>query len=224
MAKIKLDTVRQTYIFMWYQNGVNDDDSVKYIFNRSVSWGNINFRRLQPIIDLLGIEGIKNMLGIIDKLDDDVDELTREWIFDDNVFILLEVHSEWENYNRMDQQMINRRKEELAEQFNAVVRKDEIIDEEIIKEIEKSLNINTKKKLQSYLISLHDRINDYFKEIYDPYIKRFDILKSEIEKSENKLAENRDKLRRQNYVLNQLENKINNRIYNTNKISLNRNI
>lgn len=213
MAKIKLDTVRQTYIFMWYQNGVNDDDSVKYIFNRSVSWGNINFRRLQPIIDLLGIEGIKNMLGIIDKLDDDVDELTREWKFDDNVFILLEVHSEWENYNRMDQQAINNRKQILAEQYDAVVRKDEIIDEEIIKEIEKSLNINTKKKLQSYLVSLHDRINDYFKEIYDPYIKRFDILKSEIEKSENKLAENRDKLRRQNYVLNQLENKVNNKIY-----------
>lgn len=212
MAKIKLDTVRQTYIFMWYGKG---EENIKYIFNRSISWTNINFTKLQPILDLLGINSLKNMLDLIDDINDDINELNRKWEYDDKVFKLLEVHSEWENYRKNDQQMINKRKEELAKKYNAVIRKDEIIDEDIINEIEKSLNINTKKKIQDFIIELHNRIDDYFKNIYEPYIKRFDILKAEIEESEIKLAENRDKLRKQNYVLNQLEHKINNKIYKT---------
>lgn len=208
MAKIDLSSVRQTYIFMWCENNVDADNSIRYIFNRSISWGNINFKRLQPIIDMLGIEGIKQMIYIIDKLDDEVNELTKEWKFDDKIFTLLEVHSEWENYNHKNQQDINQRKQELANEYNAFVRKDDIIDTEIIKSIEQSLNINTKKKLQYYLVNLHNRINDYFKEIYDPYIIEFDTLKNELEVTRNEIKANKETLRRQNYMINLLNQKI----------------
>ena len=208
MANIKLDEIRQTYIFMWHENGVNDHNGVKYIFNRSISWGGISFKRLQPIIDYIGIDCIKALMNKIEKLDDNVGELTASWEYDDDIFKVLEIHSEWDNYQLCDQSKINVRKQILAEENNAIVRKDCIIDKELAKKIDCSINNNIRKKILNYLINIDKRIRDYFHEIYDPYITQFENLQNmiknkedELDKLNNQINKNKELLRRQNYVL-----------------------
>lgn len=197
--KRSLSDVRQTYIFLY------ESDGIKYIFNRSIPWNVINFKKLELIIDLLGEDAINHILNKLSKMDDSIVSLTREWYYDDKVFTILEIHTEWENINLENQKEINERKELLGEEYGAIISKKDIevftLPGDIVKEI--------KMNLQRYLKCIYDAIHLYNKEItklYEPRLLEqqtlLNDLKNEVNTKRNESRMLSEKIKRQNYVLN----------------------
>lgn len=213
---INLNGVRQTYILMYTENGI------KYIFNRSVPWGIINFTKLTKLINLLGKEPFIAFLNNLDKMHHRIDDLTMTFILDTTKFNILEIHSEWENINKCDQKTINQRKEKLCEKYDAVMKDSNINPALINREITKIV----KQEIKKWLISIYDEIANYAKLVHEQIVYtslgataeglnkqisklRQDVIIKQLELKElnEEIKSNKEHLKRQNYIIEKHYNK-----------------
>ncbi len=237
------EEIRQTYILLYEKN------DVRYIFNRSVRWDAImNTKNIEHLIDVLGKDAINHFIirmnDSIKKTTTDVNDLTKTFVYDDTVFYILEVHSEWENYGRKDQNEINERKKELCLMYDAVDRKDKITGEQ---GLELQISNIIKKEFKKWLVDIYSAISEYSHLIYDETVKTTlwltkeslleeinklrderNKLKQQIKEQESALYEkikyNKEKLRRQNYVIDVYNKYINNLNLNDDEIQQLKNI
>lgn len=221
-----LSDIRQTYIIMFEKNGM------RYIFNRSVRWNSIlSTKNIDKLVKLLGKDAINNFILLLNDTEntlcDKVTELTNHFIIDESVFTVLEVHPEWENVNRKDQyDKIDPRKKELCKQYNAAPRKDLLSDSN---ELDKYLAKNIKKQFKQWLIKIYDAIIEYAHVINDEIVHTSigatkESLKQQIEHLEsqrielineinvlyNDIKNNKETLRKQNYVIDAYNRYLNN--------------
>lgn len=223
------EEIRQTYILLYEKN------NVRYIFNRSVRWDAImNTKNIEHLIDVLGKDAINHFIirmnDSIKKTTIDVNNLTKTFVYDDTVFYILEVHPEWENYGKKDQNEINERKKELCLMYNAVDRKDKITGEQ---GLELQISNIIKKEFKKWLVDIYSAISKYSHLIYDETVKttlwltkeslidEIDKLRNERNKLEHQIKteeselyktinDNKKKLQRQNYVIDVYNKYINN--------------
>jgi hypothetical protein len=211
---INLNGVRQTYIIMYEQDGI------RYIFNRSVKWCDyISFKKLQKIIDLLGENAILKFMDRLRNMYINIDDLTNTFILDTTKFSILEIHSEWENKKRCDQKVIEERKTELCEEYNAVKRSDQLDDIDI-ENLDLNISKYIKNQLKKWLIEIYKEIADYAKLIQDDIVEtslgmtierlknQKTSLESDIKKKidrindlDKEIKDNSIKLARQNYII-----------------------
>lgn len=224
--KLLPDDIRQTYFILFEENGM------RYIFNRSIQWNSImSTKNINKIINVLGKEAINNFILRLNKTEnklcDKVNELTNYFIVDETVFTIIEVHPEWENFNRKDQwNHIEPRKDELCKIYNAVKRKDQLANS---LEIDKQICSMLKKKFKQWLIEIYDAIAEYAHLINDELIhtslgatieslkqeiinqrKILDNINNEISNQKQMLQNNKKKLSNQNYVIDIYNRYINN--------------
>lgn len=210
------DDIRQTYIIMFEKN------DMRYIFNRSVRWNSIlKTKNIEKLVKLLGKDAINHFIILLNDTEntlcDKVNELTNRFVIDDKVFKILEVHPEWENINREDQNDIEDRKDELCKQYNAVKRKDQLDNSY---EIDKYLATNIKKQFKQWLIKIYKAIIEYAHVINDEIVQtalgttikslknekaaleiHCEQLHKEVNKLRAEIDNNKKKLSKQNYVI-----------------------
>jgi len=215
--KNELSDIRQTYIIMFEKNGM------RYIFNRSIQWNSIlSTKNIDKLVKLLGKDAINNFILLLNDTEntlcDKVTELTNHFVIDETVFNILEVHPEWENVDREDQwDKIEPRKDELCKQYNAVKRKDLLSNSY---ELDKYLASSIKKQFKQWLIKIYDAIIEYAHVINDEIVHTsigatIESLKQQIKNLEsqriklvneidvlhNDIKNNKETLRKQNYVI-----------------------
>lgn len=204
-----LDEIRQTYIILYVKDGT------RYIFNRSIQWNCImNTKNIQPIIEVLGKEAIDHFVIKMNEEKNNaiksIEDLTNTFSYDDTIFSILEVHPEWKNISRSDQNEINVRKKELCVEYNAVDRVDQFTDGQGLDlQIAKFI----KKEFKRWLIDIYYAIGDYAKLINEEIvnttlgmtkeslIKDINNLRNEKIRLENKIKENTKKLGKQNFII-----------------------
>lgn len=209
---VNLNGIRQTYILMYEQ------DDIKYIINRSIKWdGIMSSKKIQKLVNLLGENAIFNFLEKVKNMEKNINDMTRTFVVDLTKFSILEIHPEWQNYNRIDQKNIEKRKTDLCEKYDAVKRINDIpngkkIDFELVKIM--------KKALKKWLVDIYNEIANYAHLIKDEMVnnvlcltienikKEIDILnnqKKQLEEGVDKLnkmiMKNRKTLAKQNYVI-----------------------
>lgn len=195
------EDIRQTYILLYEKN------NVRYIFNRSVRWDAImNTKNIENLIDVLGKDAINHFIirmnESIKKTTIDVNNLTKTFVYDDTVFYILEVHPEWENYGREDQNKINERKKELCLMYNAVDRKDQITGEY---GLELQISNIIKKEFKKWLVDIYSAISNYSHLIYDETVKTtLWLTKESLIDEINKLREEKETLINKNANINKL--------------------
>lgn len=216
MRKRLSEEIRQTYILLY------EKDDVRYIFNRSVRWDAImDTKNIEELLNVLGEDAIshfiKRMNDNIKKMTTDINDLTQTFVYEDTVFYILEIHPEWENYQRENQKEINERKTELCKIYHAVDRKDEITGEA---GLELQIAKMIKNEFKKWLHEIYSAISRYSYLIYDETIKTTlwltkESLLDEINKLRkeqqilinrnadiNKLIDNNKRvLRKQNFVI-----------------------
>lgn len=211
--------VRQTYIMLAVK------DNIKYIFNRSVRWDSIiNCKNIQPLIDVLGKEAIRHFSETLvndstELIDKSISRFTSDFISGynkgylgnyDGVDLYVVKILPLANINLSDQQIINQYKEELCKQYDAKMRKDEIIGYEII---DKLIGDKIKKRFKEWICEIYNAITKYAKLIYDSdvykaFLLNKDTLNSEIRVLNSEICENKKILSRQNYMINKLNEEI----------------
>lgn len=193
-----------------------DVDGIRYIFNRSVPWSVINFTKLKKLINLLGKEPFLAFLNNLDKMHHRIDDLTRTFVVDTTKFHILEIHSEWDNYNKIHQAIINKRKEMLCEEYDAVMKDSNINPALINREIAKIV----KQEIKKWLISIYDEIGNYAKLVHEQIVYtslgataeglnkqisklRQDVMAKQLELDgyDRMIKINKEHLRRQNYII-----------------------
>lgn len=224
--KDTLPDIRQTYFIMFEENGV------RYIFNRSIRWNSILCtKNIEKLINVLGKEAIDNFIiklnNTENNLCDKVNELTNEFVVDDTVFTILEVHPEWQNFGREDQwDKIEPRKDELCKIWGAVKRRDQLAN---TIEIDKQIGSILKRKFKQWLIDIYDAIIEYANFVNDgivhtslgatieslkQQIKHLESqrikLVNEIDVLNNDIKNNKETLRKQNYVIDAYNRYLNN--------------
>lgn len=224
--KDTLPDIRQTYFIMFEENGV------RYIFNRSIRWNSILCtKNIEKLINVLGKEAIDNFIiklnNTENNLCDKVNELTNEFVVDDTVFTILEVHPEWQNFGREDQwDKIEPRKDELCKIWGAVKRRDQLAN---TIEIDKQIGSILKRKFKQWLIDIYDAIIEYanfvndgivhtslgmtiesLKKQYDELHKQYVDLVRESNRLHEEIRENKKKLNKQNFVIDAYNHYLNN--------------
>lgn len=210
MKQVLPEWIRQTYILLY------EKDNVRYIFNRSVKWNDImKTKNIEKIINILGKDAINNFTAIMNEklkndTKNDVIDFTKTFVYDDTVFYIIEVHPEWENYNRSNQTMIDKRKKELCLEYNAVDRIDKIEGDVAI---ELQISNIIKKEFKKWLVDIYSAISEYSHLIYDETVKTTlwltkESLLNEINQLQHEknnldkiILQNKEKLRRQNYMI-----------------------
>lgn len=212
--------VRQTYIMLAVK------DNIKYVFNRSVRWDSIiNCKNIQPLLNLLGEDAIKNFSKSLfenntEKMNQAINKFTQEFSGDyqlgyletvDDVDLFIIEILPFKNINRSDQTEINKVKNELCEKFNAKCVKDDIIGYELL---DKIIGDNIKKNFKRWLKDIYIEISKYTKTILDNEVivglnTTISGLKDKIDKLNNQISINKDTLKRQNYMINKLNNRLN---------------
>lgn len=221
-----LPDIRQTYFIMFEENGV------RYIFNRSIRWNSILCtKNIEKLINVLGKEAIDNFIiklnNTENNLCDKVNELTNEFVVDDTVFTILEVHPEWQNFGREDQwDKIEPRKDELCKIWGAVKRRDQLAN---TIEIDKQIGSILKRKFKQWLIDIYDAIIEYANFVNDGIVHTslgmtIESLKQQIKHLEsqriklvneidvlyNDIKNNKETLRKQNFVIDAYNRYLNN--------------
>ncbi len=215
--KDTLPDIRQTYFIMFEENGV------RYIFNRSIRWNSILCtKNIEKLINVLGKEAIDNFIIKLNNTENNlcnkVNELTNKFVVDDTVFTILEVHPEWKNFGREDQwDKIEPRKDELCKIWDAVKRRDQLAN---TIEIDKQIGSILKRKFKQWLIDIYDAIIEYANFVNDGIVHTslgatIESLKQQIKHLEsqriklvneinvlhNDIKNNKETLRKQNYVI-----------------------
>lgn len=194
--------IRQTYIILY------EKDGIRYIFNRSIPWNSIlKTRNIEKIINVLGREAIDHFIirlnDSLNNLDKCVNDLTGSFIYDDTIFYILEIHPEWENIDREHQNLINIRKKELCEKYDAIDRKNDAIRQII----DSNISSIIKREFKKWLVEIYESIGSYAHLIQDQLVENTLYMSVESLKNDKKsLQDTIDRQRSElNYILTEIK-------------------